>query len=328
VVAFRRLTTVTARRPGTRLTAREREIASLLGRGLTNKEIAQRLKISQRTADTHIQNMLNKLGASNRAQIVALAGEAPALAEAVAAPATSPTPAAPRRRVSLATMATLLAGAVISALLLSADRQAGLVEKAVGKAAVDKTEAVINDPLDGSRIDPSIWTVNGGPGIQVYENDGRLSVHVRTDAQNAFVAGVFTVCRARGDFNAQVSFDLAMWPRLNALWIELGATGTPFGTYRTSRDYTDNYGVYFPPTGMEVGATGSQGLLRLSRSGSKWSGYFLDGDHWSLLGSGEGPKEDVGLNLILANDQPPFGGGETLVYFRNFRLTADRIVCP
>ena len=319
---------MTGRPAGTRLTAREREIARLLSHGLTNKEIARQLRISQRTADTHVQNMLNKLGASNRAQIVALAVETdfPVAAEPPAAPpSTSPSPT--RRRVSLATATALVAGALIMVLLLSADRQAGLVEKLSGDSTASKTGAAIDDPLNGSVIDAATWTVSTGPDIEVYES-GRLVVHVGVDAPNAFVVGLFTLCHARGDFDAYVSYDLAMWPRLNELWLELGATGTPFGTYVTSRDYTDNYGVYFPPVGLEVGASGSRGGLRLSRSGSRWTGYYLDGDHWILLGSGDGPAEDVGLNLIVANDQPPFGGREALVYLRNFRLTADRLVCP
>jgi predicted ATPase/DNA-binding CsgD family transcriptional regulator len=51
------------------LTRREREIAELLGEGLTNKEIAARLVISQRTAETHVENILNKLGFTSRAQV-------------------------------------------------------------------------------------------------------------------------------------------------------------------------------------------------------------------------------------------------------------------
>jgi DNA-binding CsgD family transcriptional regulator len=52
-----------------RLTAREREVARLVGLGFTNRQIANQLFISQRTVDTHVQNILNKLGATNRAQI-------------------------------------------------------------------------------------------------------------------------------------------------------------------------------------------------------------------------------------------------------------------
>lgn len=53
------------------LTRRESEIASLVADGLTNKEIAERLVISQRTADTHVEHILRKLGFTSRAQIAA-----------------------------------------------------------------------------------------------------------------------------------------------------------------------------------------------------------------------------------------------------------------
>lgn len=54
---------------GMPLTAREREVARLVGGGLTNRQIASRLSISERTVGAHVQNILNKLGAANRAQI-------------------------------------------------------------------------------------------------------------------------------------------------------------------------------------------------------------------------------------------------------------------
>jgi len=41
----------------------------LIARGLTNREIAQALAISERTAGNHVQLILNKLGVSSRAQI-------------------------------------------------------------------------------------------------------------------------------------------------------------------------------------------------------------------------------------------------------------------
>ncbi len=51
------------------LTRREREIAGLLAQGLTNKEIASRLVISQRTAETHVDHILSKLGMTSRGQV-------------------------------------------------------------------------------------------------------------------------------------------------------------------------------------------------------------------------------------------------------------------
>lgn len=53
------------------LSRREEEVAALVAQGLSNRGIAKRLFISERTADTHIQNILNKLGFSSRAQIAA-----------------------------------------------------------------------------------------------------------------------------------------------------------------------------------------------------------------------------------------------------------------
>jgi non-specific serine/threonine protein kinase len=56
-------------------TLREREIVALVAQGLTNREIASRLVISERTADTHVQHILNKLGVSSRVQVAAWAVE-------------------------------------------------------------------------------------------------------------------------------------------------------------------------------------------------------------------------------------------------------------
>ena len=53
------------------LTAREREVAELIAEGLTNKAIAARLVISQRTAQGHVENILSKLGFSSRTQVAA-----------------------------------------------------------------------------------------------------------------------------------------------------------------------------------------------------------------------------------------------------------------
>jgi DNA-binding CsgD family transcriptional regulator len=55
------------------LTRREREVADLVAQGLSNKDIARYLVISQRTAETHVEHILTKLGATSRTQIAAWA---------------------------------------------------------------------------------------------------------------------------------------------------------------------------------------------------------------------------------------------------------------
>jgi predicted ATPase/DNA-binding CsgD family transcriptional regulator len=53
------------------LTPREQEVAQLIGEGLTNRQVAARLTISQRTAEGHVEKVLTKLGFTSRAQIAA-----------------------------------------------------------------------------------------------------------------------------------------------------------------------------------------------------------------------------------------------------------------
>jgi DNA-binding NarL/FixJ family response regulator len=57
----------------TALTAREREILALVAQGHSNRDIADRLVISERTARTHVSNVLSKLQLSSRTQAALLA---------------------------------------------------------------------------------------------------------------------------------------------------------------------------------------------------------------------------------------------------------------
>jgi DNA-binding NarL/FixJ family response regulator len=81
-VTRRLIAEFTSRAPATRpprtldaLTDREREVMTLVGAGLSNEEIAERLVVSPATAKTHVSRAMGKLGARDRAQLVVYAYE-------------------------------------------------------------------------------------------------------------------------------------------------------------------------------------------------------------------------------------------------------------
>jgi predicted ATPase/DNA-binding CsgD family transcriptional regulator/Tfp pilus assembly protein PilF len=61
--------------PAAGLTGREKEVAILVGRGLTNRSIADALVVGERTVETHVGNILGKLGFTSRAQIASWVAE-------------------------------------------------------------------------------------------------------------------------------------------------------------------------------------------------------------------------------------------------------------
>ena len=58
-----------AARAASPLSPRETEVASLIGRAMTNRQIAERLVLSERTVETHVRSILAKLGYTTRTEI-------------------------------------------------------------------------------------------------------------------------------------------------------------------------------------------------------------------------------------------------------------------
>jgi two-component system response regulator DevR len=69
--AVQRLTSM----PGGDLTEREREVLTLVARGNTNKQIAETLYVSEKTARNHVSHILEKLGLARRSEAAAFAVE-------------------------------------------------------------------------------------------------------------------------------------------------------------------------------------------------------------------------------------------------------------
>ena len=56
---------------GKRLSPRERTVAALVARGLSSRQIARELMVSEHTVDKHVEHIMRKLGVHSRAQIAA-----------------------------------------------------------------------------------------------------------------------------------------------------------------------------------------------------------------------------------------------------------------
>ncbi|GAC1383095.1 MAG: response regulator transcription factor [Ktedonobacteraceae bacterium] len=61
--------------PGGELTEREREVIALIARGYTNKQIAETLIVTEKTARNHVSNILEKLGLARRSEAAVFAVE-------------------------------------------------------------------------------------------------------------------------------------------------------------------------------------------------------------------------------------------------------------
>jgi non-specific serine/threonine protein kinase len=67
----------TTRQPSSTLSKREREVASLIAQGLSNREVADNLVISQRTAEGHVARIMDKLGVHSPAGIATWVASGP-----------------------------------------------------------------------------------------------------------------------------------------------------------------------------------------------------------------------------------------------------------
>jgi DNA-binding CsgD family transcriptional regulator len=208
------------RRGGGSPTAREREVARLVGLGLTNREIAQRLRISDRTVGAHIQNLLNKLAANNRAQIAAWSAqlsEAPARSmgpQTVTPPASA---AVPTRTTTPRSM--LVAAGLVLCLVFPADHAIGRPSAAAG-VSIEHGDPVFDAQFqaDGHEFglrylsgDPdasAVKFVNGGLEYSVLKPGGNTGNRPGVEPMPAFFA----------------EYELSVRPKTNVeFWINFSA---------------------------------------------------------------------------------------------------------
>jgi hypothetical protein len=195
----------------------------------------------------------------------------------------------------------------------------------------------IDDSFSGNTINPSIWENLGvnEPGVAaISQAEGHLTFNISGRAGDNLNAALRTRCRAHGNFDARISFELSAWPAYDGVDVGLmaydGWNLVGF-VYRVFAYWGDTYGAYYPlSNGTVVPASGSRGTMRLVRQGTTMTSYYWGGNQWVQVFAGEVPASDVSLNptVFTSSGATQFGHDWALIQFDDFHLTADGIVCP
>lgn len=194
-------------RQGT-LSRRELEVAALVAEGLTNRAIAERMFISERTVDGHLEHIREKLGVSNRAQVATwFVGQSQA--PAVTSPAVAIQPQRPRRlnrwlAVSAVVVVALVGSAVVYeritptspaglAITVFTSKNPGDQLHTPWSLAVGSDGSVYiaaRDDLAIRKVDPKAGSIGTYAGGVPLTNDPFVDGNDRLKAQIGFVTGV------------------------------------------------------------------------------------------------------------------------------------------
>jgi DNA-binding CsgD family transcriptional regulator/sugar lactone lactonase YvrE len=184
------------------LTRREQEVATLVGQGLTNREIAAKLFISERTAESHVEQIRGKLGFRSRTQIAAWVaaasgGDAGPMSSLPAAD--PPLPSAggrarprPPRRLAVAAGAVVIGAALLGGLVVAynslSSTKAGGPPTAVVAGTGERAFSGDGRPASASPlVRPLALAV--GPAGEIYIAEGNRIREVTKDGRISTFAG-------------------------------------------------------------------------------------------------------------------------------------------
>lgn len=184
-----------------RLTRREREVAILVGQGLTNREIAARLFISERTAESHVEQIRGKLGFRSRSQIAAwvaargLDGNGSSAVAPAKPPVAAPVTRRLRRRIryiGAGVGAVVVIGALLAGMALLDNRLRTTNPQPLATVSLAGTGSAAFSRDGGLAASSSLvhpLAIAVGPEGQVYVAEGNRIREIQPDGRLTTVAG-------------------------------------------------------------------------------------------------------------------------------------------
>ena len=312
--------------PKQRLSKRELEVARLVTQGLTNKEIASTLFISQRTAEGHVAQICNKLGFSTRAQIAAWAAtfDATAAVPVIAPKADQAVVAEPARRrgaLRLGGAAARWIGVVIIVVGLLGG---GLVALKLVPQTAPPAGVTIADGL--SR--PNGLAIDSTGAIVVMDGD---RVHRIINGRATLVAGTGTNgFSGDGESATSAMLSLFVFPGMSAQGLAVDRAGNvyiaDYGNHRIRKVTTDGKIATIAGTGIAGGsgdggpaadaqlmdprglAIDQQGNLYVADSGTNRVRMIdRQGNILAFAGTGESGDTGDGDSALMAQLSGPTG---------------------
>ncbi len=203
---------------------------------------------------------------------------------------------------------------------------------------------VFSDTLDNGSINPAVWNTKiTGTGPIVAAVNQSVITTLPANSQNDPVAQVFgggleSICFLGGDFDMQINFKLILWPQSSGVRVGLVMSDAPtpavertaFGPTEALNLPREVYLTHFADGVQGItGTTDLNGTLRMVRTGSVLSGYYLSKSGWALIHSGPTINaENVHFGFSAWSHNALFGGQEAKVGFNNFVVNSGQLFCP
>jgi hypothetical protein len=184
------------------------------------------------------------------------------------------------------------------------------------------------DNFDDGIFNPSLWTIQEVGGPTALEAGGALRVSIpATSAGAHFYAGAFGVPNLVGDFDAQVEYALDEWPADNGIRVGLSVGGNSVERLNFDWQHPEWYLFEYNVNQWFTMVTADPfGALRMTRTGSTFTGWVFVNNGWQPLGSWtQGPTSDVPFQIWVWSHDEYFGHNAASVRFDNF-YAADSAV--